>query len=750
MPTLISRSKTENRSSKGNKNASSQGGTATLSSSTAQLFSDGFFDEENKQDNGSFAIKSKSSFGNTDIPNNNTAGVKQLKSSPTFPAIQLKSTNQQPVQRVANTSQPVQLNSWWNRNAPSWLGGSPEDERLDKLGSGLKSGAETVGGGLKTGAKGMGGFLGGAVGAGLGAVGGGIVGAGMGAYQGAMGAYEGTKEKYGGDGILGTIAGLGAGLIGGIGGLFSGGAVGAIGGAGYGAVAGAQIGSGNSDQIPHTMKSGKEVGGSVLGRINDGGKAYGKASGIAATGIGALGGGIIGGAIGAAGGAVKGALTGAHTGAKGAYDSTNKSGFLGGLKGLGAGLLGGIGGLVGGGIKGTIEGGLSGGEAGGKFGSNQYTNSLEGKFKKPEAQKSIDNPTENMTIAERAKYWVKGNRATTAGATAGAGLSIAKLATQGGLTLTEKGAMVGGIGGMVTGTASTLKGISDIYRGRKKANKNEKALKDTEHLKKSLNSENAKKEEGNKETREKLRDKRVKESLNKTAGEDMKREGIYGSVSGALSTAAGATMVSGVGAPIGLGLGVAGAAVSGIGALHGMSIQNGRDKEARRMRTQDEIIKDKVEKNRDREDRVNGSIFNPLNWKDKFNRATGRDEKDEYRTLGLEFDMNKDDPAAKKYIDSKRNKYQKEGYDYSNFKDDHVKKGENLGDVDNVDIDSTISKTEKTGGSWLPWQWGEGGEINGKKTTFDAEDIMVKRELHSKKIDERKNDELKKKSWFGW
>jgi len=126
MPTLISRSKTDERTSKGNKNASNQGGASTLSSPTVQLFSNGLFDEENKQDNGSLAIKSKSSFGNADLPKNNTSVVRQLKSSPSFPAIQLKSFNQ-PIQRVANNSHPVQLNSWWNRNAPSWLGGSDKN-----------------------------------------------------------------------------------------------------------------------------------------------------------------------------------------------------------------------------------------------------------------------------------------------------------------------------------------------------------------------------------------------------------------------------------------------------------------------------------------------------------------------------------------------------------------------------------------------------------------------------------------------
>ena len=732
MPTLISSSKTENRSSKGSKNTSSQGGTATLSSPTAQLFSDGFFDEENKQDNGTLAIKSKSSFGNADIPNNNTSGVKQLKSSPSFPAIQPKSINQ-PVQRVANTSQPVQLNSWWNRNAPSWLWGSEKNEKLDAIGGGLKTTGKVIGAGV-----------GGAVGAGLGAVGGGIFGAGMGAYQGATGAFSEAKEKAGG-GIMGTIAGLGAGLMGGIGGLISGGAAGAVGGAGYGALAGGKLGSGNAKGAGNSFND--FIDGGLYGgdKIHEGAKGFGKGVGMGASGIGAVGGGLIGAGIGVAGGAVGGALSGAFTGAKGAYNSANKSaggGWKGKLAGLGAGLIGGIGGLFGGGASGAVGGAMSGAEAGKNFGSNQFGNSPNEHFLKPNAQKSHDNPANDMSLAERAKYWVKGNRATAAGATASAGLSIAKLATQGGLSLTEKGAMVGGIGGLVTGTATTLKGMSDFYRGRKKANKSKESLKTTKIFKDAYN------QMGFKAGRENIRDQRVKDRLEQTAGKDMKREGVYGTISGALSTAAGATMVSGVAAPVGLGLGLASAAVSGVGALHGMKVQNGRDKEARRMRTQDEILNDKIQKNRDREDRVAGSIFNPLNWSAKFNRSTGRDEKDKFRDLGLNKDMNKDEDASKEYIKSKRDKYQEEGYDYSNFKDSAVKKGSNLGDVDEVDIDSTITKTEKTGGSWMPWKWGEGGKNDGEKTTLDAEEIMVKRELHSKKINERKNEEIKKKGWF--
>jgi len=120
MPTLTSRSKTDERISKGNKNASNQGGTSTLSSPTAQLFSNFLLEEENKQENRSLTINSKSSSDNANLANNNTSGVKQLKSSPSFPAIQLKSVSQ-PVQRVANTSQPAQL---W----PKWLGGKGDSE----------------------------------------------------------------------------------------------------------------------------------------------------------------------------------------------------------------------------------------------------------------------------------------------------------------------------------------------------------------------------------------------------------------------------------------------------------------------------------------------------------------------------------------------------------------------------------------------------------------------------------------------
>lgn len=723
MPTLISSSKTENRSSKGNKNASSQGGTATLSSSTAQLFSDGFFDEENKQDNGSFAIKSKSSFGNTDIPNNNTAGVKQLKSSPTFPAIQLKSTNQQPVQRVANTSQPVQLNSWWNRNAPSWLGGSPEDERLGKLGSSLKSGAETVGGGLKTGAKGIGGVLGGAVGAGLGAVGGGIVGAGMGAYQGATGAYSEAKKNAGG-GIMGTIAGLGAGLMGGIGGLFSGGAVGAAGGLGYGAVAGAQLGSGNADKAGNTMISGMIGGGRVLGGINEGGKGFSQGAGKVVKGLGTVGGGIIGAGL----GGVVGTFAGAGVGASSAYENANKAaggGFRGGVAGAAAGLLGGIAGLGAGAVGGAALGAHELGKA--AFNTDPSKPKAEGDGK--------------MGAVER---YIHNNRISTASQVASVGVNTAKYAEQGlkasdftreamaaasGTVTTA--AKISGIGGAALGGFTAVKGMVDIGRGQHKINKNTDLL-GTKDRGKDLETMNE---------RVKLRQK-IEE------GKDMRRGGIYDTISGGLSTAAGVATATGLGAPIGLGLGLASMAVSGAGAIHGYAEQNGRDKKARRMRSIDEIKSDKIERNQAREEKIGGSIFNPLNWKAKFERATGLGDTDDKKIGTKGVDSKESSALLDSYALNKRKDYEKEGYNYSNFDG----KGED-------DISRSISKTEvsekrnlNTNDSWKPWNWGiDKKTVSVENKIIDSEDIMFNKSMHSKEVTKRKEEEIKgREKWWHW
>jgi hypothetical protein len=63
-----------------------------------------------------------------------------------------------------------------------------------------------------------------------------------------------------------------------------------------------------------------------------------------------------------------------------------------------------------------------------------------------------------------------------------------------------------------------------------------------------------------------------------------------------------------------------------------------------------------------------------------------------------------------------------------------------------------ISKktTKQVGGSWNPFKWGEGSKTETTEKKMDHEDIMIKKALHSKEVNERKEKELAKKSWWSW
>ena len=316
---------------------------------------------------------------------------------------------------------------------------------------------------------------------------------------------------------------------------------------------------------------------------------------------------------------------------------------------------------------------------------------------------------------ETLKDGIKNDRTGTLLGAGSIGVGTAKTALGG--AATSAGAAVGGIGGGVLGGLTALKGGADVYRGR---NKSKEAAATLAKTNQTLDNDD-------------ITNERVNARIAQQEGKDQMRDGTYGMVSGGLSTAAGVLTATGVGAPVALGLGIAGAAVSGVGALHGMAEQSGRDKEARRMRSKDEIIADKTTKNKERADRIDkGSIFNPLNWKAKAERATGwGDGADKQLGLGDTGDAH----ALDKYAESKRGNYKKEGYGYNGF-DGKDKK------------DQKITKKTKKGGSWNPLHWGEGATE--EETTLNREDIQYNKAMASKEVDKRQKKKNDEKGWFGW
>ena len=389
-------------------------------------------------------------------------------------------------------------------------------------------------------------------------------------------------------------------------------------------------------------------------------------------------------------------------------------------------------------------------------------------------------PEESKSLMEQAGLFVKSNRIGAATTLGGIGVNTAKYAEQGvkasdfahasqmaaaGTVTTA--AKISGIGGAVLGGLTAAKGIGDMYGGGKKSYDAENFLKDEKNAKNVTDAERTK--------------ERVKQRIASQDGKDQARDGAYGFVSGSLSAGAGVATATGLGVPLGLGLGIAGMAVSAVGSAHGALEQRSRDQDYRRVRTKDQIGQEKLDSNKAREGRIAGSGFNPLNWGAKLSRLTGiGDSEDkkigteaandkfkahkakEERIAGSSFnplnwgaklsrltgigdgdkapDGMKDQAATdadlKKYTESKREKYQSEGYDYTDFD----------GKTNDQDASKKITKKDKSGGSWNPFNWGAKKEDE----TIDTEDIMVKKGLNSEETSKRKEEEVKKKSWFGF
>jgi hypothetical protein len=291
-------------------------------------------------------------------------------------------------------------------------------------------------------------------------------------------------------------------------------------------------------------------------------------------------------------------------------------------------------------------------------------------------------------------------------------------------------AKISGIGGAALGGFTAVKGMVDIGRGQHKINKNTDLL-GTKDRGKDLETMNE---------RVKLRQKIEK-------GKDMRRGGIYDTISGGLSTAAGVATATGLGAPIGLGLGLASMAVSGAGAIHGYAEQNGRDKKARRMRSIDEIKSDKIERNQAREEKIGGSIFNPLNWKAKFERATGLGDTDDKKIGTQGVDSKESSALLDSYALNKRKEYEKEGYNYSNFD------GKGEGDINRSISKTKVSETRNLNrnDSWKPWNWGVDKKTSSSTKEIDSEDIMFNKSMHSKEVTKRNEEEIKgREKWWHW
>ena len=261
---------------------------------------------------------------------------------------------------------------------------------------------------------------------------------------------------------------------------------------------------------------------------------------------------------------------------------------------------------------------------------------------------------------------------------------------------------VGGIGGIVTGTYGALKGSADFMD----SNASISSLKD------KLKGEGLTDED-------KIRLK-TKIQLEK----DRRSDAAVSGVAGTLSAAGGAATVSGVGAPVGAALGMAATGLNLGNFAKNAARQSHRDRSARRLRNDSEIINDKSIKNNARVAKEDGSAFNPLNWGAKINKGLGRNQTGE-NAIGVDG-LKKDD---KQILDRKANK--------------------NLARVD-----------KEEGSAFNPLNWGAkinkslGRNQSGTNTIGlgeDKEDGSAREEYLTKKSQEgylnRKEDKYKKEGW---
>lgn len=274
---------------------------------------------------------------------------------------------------------------------------------------------------------------------------------------------------------------------------------------------------------------------------------------------------------------------------------------------------------------------------------------------------------------------------------------------------TAASAMESGIGGAVIGAISA--GQGGIQAG--------KNWQESSRLKTDIEGKPKKGEEGYSAA------ERAALRLQKQDADDATVRGASKAVSGALKTAGGITAATGVAAPIGMALGAAGSAVDGATMLGGMAVQSKRDTAARRMRDDDQILADKTEKNKERQKKVEGTIFNPMNWYAKASNSWNSDDPEKKIGLDDGFTAEQTEQRNKNYLDRKHAMYKDEGYDIEREKD-----GKIHGDI------------KKKTKSWFPWR-------QESTTTYDEEEQIYTKGLSSKatasRLEEKKKAEKEKK-----
>ena len=261
------------------------------------------------------------------------------------------------------------------------------------------------------------------------------------------------------------------------------------------------------------------------------------------------------------------------------------------------------------------------------------------------------------------------------------------------------------VGGMIGSGLDIGKGLYDMNEGRKEKNNAQEYLKNND---KNLDDKE-------------LTGNRIQNRIAEREGKDKMMRGGADTLTGALNLTAGALTASGVGIPAAAVVKGVSYAVSAGKSISGMAVQSGRDKEARRLRSSDEVLSDKAKNNQAREDKIAGSGWNPLNWGAKLSRRTGIGDSDE-KLIGtkkgseiLEQRGKNVDGTKNDYLSKKEEKYKEEGWDRS--------------DINKEGKEKAASKTDK----------GFMGFFGGKKD-YDVEDIGVSKGLSSDGIEKRKKE----------
>jgi hypothetical protein len=141
---------------------------------------------------------------------------------------------------------------------------------------------------------------------------------------------------------------------------------------------------------------------------------------------------------------------------------------------------------------------------------------------------------------------------------------------------------------------------------------------------------------------------------------DRKSDAAVSGVAGTLSAAGGAATVSGVGAPVGAALGMAATGLGLGNSAKNAARQSHRDRSARRLRNDSEIIDDKSKKNQERVAKEEGASYDPRNWGAKINKKLGRNQTGE-NAIGVEGLKKSDDQILARKATKNHARVHKEG-----------------------------------------------------------------------------------------